>query len=63
MMELIWESKDTLTAIYRRGESFWLEHDGHIVCPSTTYTFACWYAETEFLPPGELKDRPFPAAA
>lgn len=59
-MELIWESKDTRTAIWRRWDCYWLEHDHRFVCPSTTYYFACWYAETEILEKGETEDRPFP---
>lgn len=65
MMELIWESKDMQVAIWRTADqdSFYLEYRGEIATPETTYAFVCWYAEQEFLAPGELTDRPFPAAA
>lgn len=57
MMELIWESRDSRTQIYRRGKTFWLAQDGWEVMPATSYAFAQRYALLELLCG---KEEPFP---
>jgi len=50
MLELIWNSQDGRTEIYRHGRSrYSLVHNSYEALAWTSYNRCCWYAAEEFV--------------